>query len=128
MINERLDIVECLVKESEYRAILAKDSLPRVPDLLFLSKKLSTKKAKLQDCYHVYQAVASVSSVVSVLRKLENKCVSSSLVGPICDSLNDLDKYQSMIEQVLDMDLVERGEFLVKSSFNDELSGTNKFY
>ncbi|CAH0552518.1 unnamed protein product [Brassicogethes aeneus] len=122
LINERLDIVECLVKDSESRSLLMKDCLTRMPDLMILSKKLSSKKANLQDCYRVYQAIGSIPSTVNILKNTENKCVIGTLVEPICDILLDLERYQTMIEQILDMDLVERGEFFVKKTFDDELN------
>lgn len=51
LIKERHDIVEVLVKNNELRSALSEDHLRRIPDLQQLAKKLSKKKAHLQDCY-----------------------------------------------------------------------------
>lgn len=123
LMNERLDVVEALVCNSEIRQVLHENYLTRIPDLLMLAKKLGNKKASLQDCYRIYQTVNGLSGMVGVLRKLENNHVKAMLIEPVCELLNDMDKFQSMIEQTLDMDLVDRGEFLIKPNYDDELQG-----
>jgi DNA mismatch repair protein MSH2 len=122
LINERHDVVECLVKDPQTRQQLQAEILPRLPDLLLLSKKLSSKKASLQDCYRVYQVVGAVPALIKTLKELDNPCVKSFLVDPIQEIRNDLDKYQDMIEEILDLELVDRGEFLVKRTFSPELN------
>lgn len=123
-INERLDVVETLCNNSEMRNTLIESCLPHIPDLLMMAKKLCAKKASLHDCYRVYQAVDSVPKIVAALRTSDNTSVKVELINPICDILNDLEKYQLMIEHTLDMNLVEKGEYFIKPSFNDELNGT----
>lgn len=121
-INERLDIVEAILKDPEVRGQL-KDWLPRVIDLMPIARKMSCKKANLQDCYKVYQAVGSVAHIVNVLMNLKNKCVKGLLTDPLGEIFSELQNYQSMIEHTLDFDLVNRGEFFVKGSFDEELNG-----
>lgn len=123
LINERLDIVESLVCNSEIRQILTASYLTQIPDLLMLAKKLGSQKASLHDCYRVYQAVSSIPGMISILRKLENNCVKAAIIEPISELMSDMDKYQAMIEQTLDMDLVDRGEYLIKPDFDEELKG-----
>lgn len=123
LINERLDIVEALFNSNEVRQTLTQDYLPRIPDLLMLGRKLGSKKATLQDCYRIYQAVNNLPVIVSVLRKLENKCVQTVLVDPLGGLLKDMEKFLLMIEQMIDLELVDRGEFLIKASFDSGLQG-----
>lgn len=40
---------------------------------------------------------------------------------PLKELVNDMEKYQTMIEETIDLNLVERGEFLIQSGFDDEL-------
>ncbi|KAJ8919097.1 hypothetical protein NQ315_012082 [Exocentrus adspersus] len=122
LINDRLDVVEALVKDPETRTLLIKDCLPRLTDLMPLSRKISCKRGKLQDCYRIYQTVTSIPILLQTLRNTENKCTKAMLIDPISDILMDLQNYQSMIEQTLDLELVDRGEFLVKCSFDDDLN------
>lgn len=124
LINERLDIVEALFKDAEARQV-SSTYLKQIPDMMMLAKKMGAKKASLKDCYRVYQAVNSIPGMIQVLRKLDNNCMKAVLVNPISDSLSDMDKYQSMIEQTVDMDVVNRGEYFIKPSFDEELQGKN---
>lgn len=50
-INERHDVVEALVSDTELRQELFDDHLRRIPDFQSLSKKLQRNKATMQDCY-----------------------------------------------------------------------------
>ncbi|GJQ86278.1 putative component of the post-replicative DNA mismatch repair system (MMR) [Trypoxylus dichotomus] len=121
VISDRLEIVDVIVKDAEMRSTLRSSCLPKAPDMLLLSKKLSNKKASLQDCYKIYQIVDNIPGLLSILRKADNKCINSILVNPIKDFVSDMEKYQCMIEETLNMDLVDRGEFLVKPSFDKDL-------
>lgn len=127
LIKERHDVVETFVRYSEIRQVLRENYLTHVPDLMMLAKKLGSKKASLQDCYRIYQTIGSLSGIVSSLRKLENNNVKAMLIEPMCELLSDMDKYQSMIETTLDLDLVERGEYLLKPTYSDELQGIYNF-
>lgn len=50
-INERLDIVEALVINTDLRQQLYDQHLRTIPDLQALTRKIQRKKANLQDCY-----------------------------------------------------------------------------
>jgi len=50
-INERLDIVETLVTDTDIRQQLYDQHLRTIPDLQALMRKIQRKKANLQDCY-----------------------------------------------------------------------------
>lgn len=50
-INERLDIVEVLVTDTDIRQQLYDQHLRTIPDLQALMRKIQRKKANLQDCY-----------------------------------------------------------------------------
>lgn len=50
-INERLDIVENLVTDTDIRQQLHDQHLRTIPDLQALMRKIQRKKANLQDCY-----------------------------------------------------------------------------
>jgi DNA mismatch repair protein MSH2 len=54
-INDRHDIVECLFKNIDARNALYNEHFNQLPDVLVLTKKLSRKKANLQDVFKIYK-------------------------------------------------------------------------
>lgn len=51
LIKERHDVVEFLINDSDLLSFLHDDHLRRAPDLQQLAKKMTRKRANLQDCY-----------------------------------------------------------------------------
>ncbi|KAM3965060.1 DNA mismatch repair protein spel1 [Aphomia sociella] len=126
LINERLDVVELLMNSSQLRLQLYDDHLRRIPDLQALARRLTRKKANLHDCYKIYQAINRLPSLLQCLAETNNATVHSSLSEPISELNEDLNKFQQMIEATIDMDAVDRGDFLVKPSFDEQLQALSE--
>ncbi|KAG6450824.1 hypothetical protein O3G_MSEX006793 [Manduca sexta] len=126
LINERLDVVELLMNNSQLRLQLHEDHLRRIPDLQALARRLTRKKANLHDCYRIYQAINRLPSLLQCLSEANNATVHSSLTEPISELNDDLNKYQQMIEATMDMDAVDRGDFLVKPTFDEQLQALSE--
>lgn len=121
-IVERHDVVQVILQDAEMRQMLRDEHLRRIPDLQALAKKLGRKKAGLQDCYRIYQAVGHLPQLLKSLAAHENcPALRCMFIEPLTDLLGDMQRFQQMVESTLDMDQVDHGEFLVKPSFDDDL-------
>ena len=65
--EERLNVVEAFVDCAEMRHAVHKDQLRRIPDFQRIAKKFSRRRASLQDCYRVYQAVGQLPHLLETL-------------------------------------------------------------
>lgn len=120
-IKDRHDIVECFIDSSRTRNELHDDYLKRMPDIMMLGKKLMRKKASLQDIFRLYQIVVRTPKILELLSDLENVAVNNVLYTPMKDTLGDLVMFKQMVEQVMDLKGIEKGEYFVKASFDETL-------
>ncbi|XP_018354792.1 PREDICTED: DNA mismatch repair protein Msh2 [Trachymyrmex septentrionalis] len=122
LIKERHDIVELLVKNNELRSTLSDDYLKRIPDLQQLAKKLARKKLTLQDCYKIYLCVSYLPKLLEQLLLEKNvTALNTMIIEPLKELIEDMDKFQQLIEQTIDLDAAEKGDFMVNPRFADDL-------
>ncbi|XP_011494385.1 PREDICTED: DNA mismatch repair protein Msh2 [Ceratosolen solmsi marchali] len=122
LINERHEVVEALVADTDTRSTLSEDYLGRIPDLHQLAKKLGNKKAGLQECYRIYQCMMYLPLFLEKLNALAHvPAVKAMIFDSLRESIEEMDKFQQMVEQTIDLDSADRGDFLVKAEFDDEL-------
>lgn len=121
ILNDRHNIVQCLLESPETLDMLSLDYLKRIPDILMLTKKLMRRKATLQDLFRVYQVILRTPKILQLLSSLEHSTIQSVLCAPFKSFLEDLTGLKQMVEQVVDFEAIERGEYLVKGSFDSRL-------
>lgn len=121
IIKDRHDIVECFVDSATVRSELHDIHMKRLPDIIIVVMKLLRKKASLQDIFRLYQVVVRMPKILRLLDTLENPTVRNIINDPMRDTLGDLKLFKSMVEQILDLEAIGRGEYLVKHTFDDQL-------
>ncbi|KAK3870845.1 hypothetical protein Pcinc_023957, partial [Petrolisthes cinctipes] len=124
-IEERQDLVEVVVSDTELRHSLGEEHLRRVPDLARLARKLSRKAATLQDCYRLYQCVERLPNLCEAIGKYEGPhttTLAAVFITPLMELVTDLSKYQEMIETTVDMSQASQGQFVIKPDFDDTLA------
>ncbi|XP_050584471.1 DNA mismatch repair protein Msh2 isoform X1 [Bombus affinis] len=121
LIKERHDIVETLVNDNELRTNLSEDHLRRIPDLQVLAKKLARKKSTLQDLYKIYMCISHLPRLLEQLSNINVIALKTMFSDPLSELIKDMDKFQQMVEQTIDLDSAEKGDFLVRAEFDDEL-------
>ncbi|KAE9418683.1 hypothetical protein Angca_003190 [Angiostrongylus cantonensis] len=132
-ITERQNVVEALVNNSEARRALSDTLLPKVPDSNQLARKLVLSKAKLQDCYRVYQLAVLLQHLECALRDLYDNdeknasAVKDLMLEPICYGLLHFDKYCELIRSTIDEEYHERtGDFRIRPDIDPELLRIDK--
>lgn len=76
--------------------------------------------------FRIYQAIKKLPDLIETLNNADNKTLNNVITTPLNEFVNDMNNYQAMIEKTIDFDLVERGEFLIQSEFDEELREMRK--
>ncbi|XP_067621349.1 DNA mismatch repair protein spellchecker 1 isoform X2 [Eurosta solidaginis] len=121
ILNDRHDIVQCLLESPGTLSTLHDDYLKRIPDILMLTKRLLRQKANMQDLFRIYQVILRAPRIVNTLLSLEHPTVKNVLCDAMRSLLEDLSGLKQLVEQVVDFEAIEAGDYLVKASFDEEL-------
>ncbi|XP_044597120.1 DNA mismatch repair protein Msh2 isoform X2 [Cotesia glomerata] len=126
-IKERHDIVEYFVNNSSVRSEVSNEYLRQIPDLEQLVKKLLRKKARLRDVYKIYDCVNRLPQLVESLSDDSTPAALKSMIlEPLKENVADMEKYQQMVEETIDFDAVETGEYFIKPSYSSDLTELNE--
>ncbi|KAL7646721.1 UNVERIFIED_CONTAM: hypothetical protein RMT77_001974 [Armadillidium vulgare] len=124
-IVERQNLVESFLNTVEVRHSLSEEHLKRIPDLNRLSRKISRKAATLQDCYRLFQCIQQLPDICETLGRYDGPhiaTVTAVFTSPLQEVVEDMSKFQEMVEMTLDMNQAAQGDFVIKPEFDDNLS------
>lgn len=71
--------------------------------------------------FRIYQAVRKLPDLLQTLCSSDNTTLNNVITTTLKECFEDMSNYQSMIEETIDFNLIERGEFLIQSGFDDDL-------
>ena len=124
-IEKRQQLVEAFVVDTELRQTMQEEHLRSIPDLYRLSKRFQKKLANLEDVVRAYQVAIRLPGFIGTLEGVMDEQYKDPLdafyTSKFIDYSNSLAKLQEMVETTIDLDALERHEFIIKPEFDESL-------
>jgi DNA mismatch repair protein MSH2 len=124
-IEKRQQLVEAFFADTELRQTMQEEHLRSVPDLYRLSKRFQRKKASLEDVVRAYQVVIRLPGFIGTLEGVMDEAYRDPLDEAYTTKLRDLSdslgKLQDMVEQTVDLNALDRHEYIIKSEYDPSL-------
>ncbi|KAL8841324.1 MAG: hypothetical protein Q9170_000954 [Blastenia crenularia] len=124
-IERRQQLVEAFVEDTELRQTLQEEHLRSIPDLYRLAKRFQRKLANLEDVVRAYQVSIRLPGFIGTLEGVMDEKYKDPLDAEYTSNLikysNSLAKLQEMVESTVDLDALDRHEFIIKPEFDDSL-------
>ncbi|KFA72895.1 hypothetical protein S40288_02138 [Stachybotrys chartarum IBT 40288] len=129
-IEKRQQLVEAFCNDTELRQTMQEQHLRSVPDLYRLSKRFQRGKATLEDVVRAYQVVIRLPGFIGTLEGVMDEAYRDPLDDAYTTKLRDLSdslgKLQDMVEQTVDLDALDRHEYIIKSDYDSGLRTIRK--
>lgn len=124
-IEERQQLVEAFVEDTELRQSLQEEHLRSIPDLYRLAKRFQRKLASLEDVVRAYQVVIRLPGFISALESVMDEKyrdpLDAAYTAKLRDYADSLAKLQEMVETTVDLDAMDNHEYIIKPEFDDGL-------
>ncbi len=124
-IEKRQMLVEAFVNDTELRQTMQEEHLRSIPDLYRLAKRFQRKMANLEDVVRAYQVVIRLPGFIGTLEGVMDEQYKDPLDDVYTLKLREysdsLAKLQEMVETTVDLDALDRHEFIIKPEFDDGL-------
>jgi len=124
-IQRRQQLVEAFVVDTELRQTMQEEHLRSIPDLYRLAKRFQRKMASLEDVVRAYQVAIRIPGFIGALEGVMDEEYKDSLDAEYTSKLveysNSLVKLQEMVETTVDLDAMDRHEFIIKPEFDESL-------
>ncbi|KAG0000086.1 MutS-like protein [Entomortierella chlamydospora] len=125
--EKRQTMVEAFVLDVELRQNLQETHLKMIPDLHRLAKRFQRGVASLQDVVRAYQVVIRLPGLVGALSSCETgssehkEMLDSEFTTRFQEYTNNLQKLQDLVETTIDLEAVDRHEYMIKAEFDQSL-------
>lgn len=128
LTDQRLDMVEYFLNNSEERGEIYENYLRKIPDLVKIGKKIKEKRSSLEECYQVYLVLSFVPRLLKCLSNGSTiEAIKTNFIDKFQKLSSELDKFKEMVENVIDFDKLDSTrEFWVNHNYNDELKQLNE--
>ncbi|KAI8089690.1 muts domain V-domain-containing protein [Halteromyces radiatus] len=126
-INQRQDLVQMFIQDTELRQTLQESHLRNIPDLHRLAKRFQRGSANLQDVVRIYQVVIRLPAIVKVLKANEPESqrmadlMEKIFTTEISDLYQNLHNLEELVESTIDLDAVADHEFIIKADIDTTL-------
>ncbi|KAL9631880.1 MAG: hypothetical protein Q9164_005651 [Protoblastenia rupestris] len=124
-IERRQQLVEAFVMDTELRQTMQEEHLRSIPDLYRLAKRFQRKLASLEDVVRAYQVAIRIPGFIGTLEGIMDEQYKDPLDAEYTSKLieysNSMIKLQEMVETTVDLDAMDRHEFIIKPEFDESL-------
>ena len=124
-IQRRQQLVEAFVEDTELRQTMQEEHLRSIPDLYRLAKRFQRKLANLEDVVRAYQVAIRIPGFIGTLEGVMDEKYRDPLDAEYTSKLisysNSMIKLQEMVETTVDLDAMDRHEFIIKPEFDESL-------
>jgi len=124
-INRRHNLVELLVEDSFLRTALQETHLKGQPDIQKLARKFTKSSAGLEDLVGLYRFIIRLPGLIGSLDEYSGphkELLDDTFTKRIRECAEGLSQLEAMVEQTVDLEAVERHEFLVNPAFDARLA------
>ncbi|KAL9116398.1 MAG: hypothetical protein Q9187_007077 [Circinaria calcarea] len=129
-IEQRQQLVEAFIMDTELRQTMQEEHLRSIPDLYRLAKRFQRKQANLEDVVRAYQVVIRIPGFIDTLESVMDEQYKDPLDAEYTSKLtnysNSLARLQEMVETAVDLDALDRHEFIIKPEYHDDLRTIRK--
>jgi DNA mismatch repair protein MSH2 len=129
-IRRRQQLVEAFVQDTELRQTMREEHLRSIPDLYRLAKRFQRKMATLEDVVRAYQVAIRIPAFIGTFEGIMDEKYKDPLEAEYTSKLREysdsLAKLQEMVETTVDLDALDRHEYIIKPDFDDGLRTIRK--
>lgn len=123
-IKRRHNLVEIFVQDTQLRQSLRENHIRKVPDIDRMAKKFQQSKATLQDVVNLYKFTIRLPKLVDALQCYDGsncELIKNDFIRKFQIISADFSQFEAMIEQTVDLDRVDKNEYLINPKFNPRL-------